>query len=120
MEIEFLHQTLTAHLTPRATSTLSEVYAAISQSYVRPSDGVAGGEDELQKGMEMVKRILSDSKRSTMVEFMCLKKQPVAASSSTSGAGAGTGIRDARERKPSIEQRGGSGSAAGERRANRV
>jgi exocyst complex component 2 len=112
MEIEFLHQTLTAHLTPRATSTLSEVYAAISQSYVRPSDG-GGGEDELQKGMEMVKRILSDSKRSTMVEFMCLKKQPVAATSSTSGAGTGS----SRERGPSGEQRSGS---SGERRANRV
>lgn len=69
LEIEFMHQTLSQHVTPLADSTLQSIYKTISQSYYRkPSPNSAG---ELQQELEGLKRTLVASRRATALQ-VCL------------------------------------------------
>lgn len=72
LEIEFMHQTLSQHVSPIADATLQQIYRTISQSYYRrPSPDGAG---ELQQELEGLKRTLMQSRRSTALQFLAFKK----------------------------------------------
>ncbi|CED82783.1 Sec5 subunit of exocyst complex [Phaffia rhodozyma] len=91
LSIEFMHQTLVAHVTPVASAILTEVYAVISKAYSRP---VSESGDELQKELDAVKKTLYNSRKATSVEFMCLRKESTlsASSSASSAATGGSGM----------------------------
>ncbi|CAH7672211.1 exocyst complex component Sec5-domain-containing protein [Phakopsora pachyrhizi] len=75
LEIEFMHQTLTAYVTPEADQTLQGIYQKISSAYQRaPSKEVGDGNNELQKELEALKRTLHFSRRTTALAFVCFKK----------------------------------------------
>ncbi|GAA5845225.1 hypothetical protein JCM3766R1_003363 [Sporobolomyces carnicolor] len=100
LEIEFMHQTLSQHVSPTADQTLQSIYKTISQSYYRrPTPNSAA---ELQQELEGLKRTLVASRRATALQFLCFRrpsKSPSApqttsgkvieASKSTSSKGAG-------------------------------
>ncbi|KAI5478551.1 exocyst complex component sec5 [Pseudohyphozyma bogoriensis] len=89
LEIEFMHQTLSQHVSPNADATLQSIYRTISQSYYRkPSPNGAG---ELQQELEGLKRTLMASRRSTALQFLAFKaprktKEEMEAGKSTDGA----------------------------------
>lgn len=66
--MELLHQTLMQYVTDQATVVLNNIYEAISQAYSRKSS-----EDELEKELENLKKVLYDCRRATGVEFVCFK-----------------------------------------------
>jgi len=61
LEIEFLHQTLSMHVSPEADVKLQDIYKTISQAYYRrpSSDGAA----ELQHELQELKRTLVSSRK---------------------------------------------------------
>ncbi|KAG8216446.1 exocyst complex component Sec5-domain-containing protein [Butyriboletus roseoflavus] len=69
LEIEFMHQTLARYVSPAATKTLSELYNKISMAYARRP-----GDENLQRHLDNVKRILAESRRATSIEFMCFRQ----------------------------------------------
>ncbi|KDE09777.1 hypothetical protein MVLG_00177 [Microbotryum lychnidis-dioicae p1A1 Lamole] len=89
LEIEFMHQTLSQHVSPLADSTLQSIYKTISQSYYRrPTPDSA---QELQKELEGLKRTLVASRRATALQFLCFRK-PSAAKKDTSGGASGEAV----------------------------
>ncbi|KAK4057640.1 Exocyst complex component S5 [Microbotryomycetes sp. JL221] len=71
LEIEFMHQTLSQHVSPQADTTLQSIYKTISQSYYRrPSPDSAA---ELQTELEGLKRTLVASRRATALQFLCFR-----------------------------------------------
>ncbi|GAA5980926.1 hypothetical protein JCM10908_003921 [Rhodotorula pacifica] len=91
LEIEFMHQTLSQHVSPRADQTLQSIYKIISQSYYRRPDSSA---QELQAELEGLKRTLVASRRATALQFLCFRRPSktvpsagnAASSSTTEGA----------------------------------
>ncbi|KAH6909641.1 exocyst complex component Sec5-domain-containing protein [Coprinopsis sp. MPI-PUGE-AT-0042] len=84
LEIEFVHQTLGRYVTDFAAKTLSETYMKISGAYAKGQ-----GDDDLQANLDHVKRILSETRRATGVEFLCFRPTKAPGSSSTSSRSAG-------------------------------
>lgn len=82
LEIEFMHQTLMAYVTPTATTVLTDIYSTISKAYARPSGSGSG--DELQRELEGVKKTLYDSRKATQVEYICFRATKKSSSSSSS------------------------------------
>lgn len=82
LEIEFMHQTLTAYVTPEADQTLQSIYKKISAAYQR-TPNLEGSNEVLQNELEALKRTLQSSRRTTALAFVCFKK-PKAPSSGTS------------------------------------
>ncbi|UZJ51135.1 hypothetical protein CBS101457_000455 [Exobasidium rhododendri] len=75
LEIEFTHQTLSQFVSPKAESSLKQIYQTISQKYVRQSGNKAIEEDaSLQMELESVKKILISSRKATALEFLCFRK----------------------------------------------
>ncbi|KAH9809994.1 exocyst complex component Sec5-domain-containing protein [Melampsora americana] len=81
LEIEFMHQTLTAYVTPEADQTLQSIYKKISVAYQR-TPNLEGSNEVLQNELEALKRTLQSSRRTTALAFVCFKK-PKAPSSGT-------------------------------------
>ncbi|GAA6063763.1 hypothetical protein JCM10212_002715, partial [Sporobolomyces blumeae] len=72
LEIEFMHQTLSQHVSPTADQTLQSIYKTISQSYYRaPTPNSAA---ELQQELEGLKRTLVASRRATALQFLCFRR----------------------------------------------
>ncbi|GAA5918454.1 hypothetical protein JCM1841_003976 [Sporobolomyces salmonicolor] len=72
LEIEFMHQTLSQHVSPHADQTLQSIYKTISQSYYRrPTPNSAA---ELQQELEGLKRTLVASRRATALQFLCFRR----------------------------------------------
>lgn len=102
LEIEFMHQTLSQHVSPLADTTLQSIYKTISQSYYRrPTPNSAA---ELQSELEGLKRTLVASRRATALQFLCFR-------SASKSAGAASSSKDKEARKevkaepaPSTEQ----------------
>ncbi|CAG8621305.1 2618_t:CDS:10, partial [Ambispora leptoticha] len=69
LEIEFMHQTLSQYVTPKAQETLQAIYVTIEQSY-DPSQGSGN----LQSELSSVKKLLVESRKSTSLQFLCFKK----------------------------------------------
>jgi exocyst complex component 2 len=98
LEIEFMHQTLSQHVSPRADQTLQSIYKIISQSYYRRPDSSA---QELQAELEGLKRTLVASRRATALQFLCFRRPSKTAaappaSSATAAEGKGEGGRNRR------------------------
>ena len=71
LEIEFVHQTLAYHVSPKAEATLKHVYETISTKY----SATAGKNDgSLQKELEGVKQTLVASRKATALEFLCFRR----------------------------------------------
>jgi exocyst complex component 2 len=64
-----MHQTLSRHVSPAATKTLSELYKKISQAYQRRP-----GDENLQGNLDVVKKTLADTRRATGIEFLCFRQ----------------------------------------------
>lgn len=102
LEIEFMHQTLSRHVSPSATKTLSELYKNISQAYQRRP-----GDENLQGNLDVVKKILADTRRATGIEFLCFrqtKERPAKSSTTTSSR------REKPNRAKEKEEGGSNGS----------
>ncbi|PWN47770.1 hypothetical protein IE53DRAFT_390079 [Violaceomyces palustris] len=75
LEIEFMHQTLSHHISNQAESTLKQVYETISQKYQQNLVVQGGKEAEaLKNELEAVKRTLVASRKATALEFLCFRK----------------------------------------------
>ncbi|KAI8970337.1 exocyst complex component Sec5-domain-containing protein [Mycotypha africana] len=70
LEIEFMHQTLSQYVTPTASDTLQSIYQTIEQAYI-PTAEQSGN---LRSELGHVKELLVLSRRSTVVQFLCFKK----------------------------------------------
>ena len=81
LEIEFIHQTLSAHVSPVAEQQLKKIYELISQKYTREDE--ANTNVSLQAELENVKRILVASRKATALEFLCFRKPREHTSSSS-------------------------------------
>ena len=68
LEIEFLHQTLSAFIGPQAEARLKQVYETISVRYKRVDT------ENLQAELERVKQILVASRKATALEFLCFRR----------------------------------------------
>ncbi|KAN0136858.1 Exocyst complex component Sec5 domain containing protein [Lactarius tabidus] len=68
LEIEFMHQTLSRYVTTHTAKLLSDLYTKISQAYARRP-----GDENLQSNLDGVKRILSETRRRTGIEFLCFR-----------------------------------------------
>lgn len=91
LEIEFMHQTLSQHVSPLADATLQSIYKTISQSYYRrPTPNSA---TELQAELEGLKRTLVASRRATTLQFLCFR-----APSKSLGAKSSQREKDRKER----------------------
>lgn len=90
LEIEFVHQTLSAFVSSRAEATLRQIYDVISQKYQQQQQqrkGAAAAEDEaalLQRELEEVKKTLVASRKTTALEFLCFRKPSGSSGSSSS------------------------------------
>ncbi|SPO21324.1 related to Exocyst complex component Sec5 [Ustilago trichophora] len=71
LEIEFLHQTLSAFISSKAEALLKQVYETISQKYQRVDKAE---KDQLNGELERVKQILVQSRKSTALEFLCFRR----------------------------------------------
>ncbi|CAG8478107.1 13674_t:CDS:10 [Acaulospora morrowiae] len=69
LEIEFMHQTLSQYVTPRAQETLQLIYTTIEQLY---DTGQSSG--NLETELSGVKQLLVESRKNTSLQFMCFKK----------------------------------------------
>ncbi|KAF9652669.1 hypothetical protein BDM02DRAFT_3153533 [Thelephora ganbajun] len=69
LEIEFMHQTLSRHVSPMADKTFTELYNKISQAYQRRP-----GDSNLQGSLDVVKKTLADTRRATGIEFLCFRQ----------------------------------------------
>ncbi|WFD23833.1 Exocyst complex component S5 [Malassezia equina] len=72
LEIEFVHQTMSFHVSPRAESTLKQVYETISHRYSTSASN--RNDPSLQKELESVKATLIESRKATALEFLCFRK----------------------------------------------
>ncbi|KAJ2955817.1 hypothetical protein NQZ79_g8250 [Umbelopsis isabellina] len=70
LEIEFMHQTLSQFVTPHASEILQQIYQTIEQAY-DPKQQHAGN---LQNELSSVKKLLVDSRKSTVVQYLCFKQ----------------------------------------------
>jgi exocyst complex component 2 len=68
LELEFMHQTVQRYVTPTAAKTLADLYNRISQTYIRRP-----GDENLQRDLDIVKKILGETRRSTGIEFLCFR-----------------------------------------------
>ncbi|GJN92256.1 hypothetical protein Rhopal_005286-T1 [Rhodotorula paludigena] len=101
LEIEFMHQTLSQHVSQLADQTLQSIYKTISQSYYRRPNSSA---QELQQELEGLKRTLVASRRATALQFLCFRrpsKTPAAPPATTSGQ-----LVDAQARNEGKSRRG--------------
>lgn len=71
LEIEFLHQTLSAFISPKAETLLKQVYETISEKYRRVEQRE---KDQLGQELERVKQILVHSRKATALEFLCFRR----------------------------------------------
>ena len=71
LEIEFLHQTLTNFISPKAEGLLKQVYETISHKYRRVD---AREKEQLNSELERVKQILVASRKATALEFLCFRR----------------------------------------------
>lgn len=69
LEIEFLNQSVGAFLTPHAKEVFSQVYDIISQGYRRQ-----GAPEALQRDLDAMRKLLSESRRGTGVETLCFRQ----------------------------------------------
>lgn len=74
LEIEFLNQSVAAFLTPHAKDAFSQVYDIISQGYRRQ-----GAPEALQRDLDAMRKLLSESRRGTGVETLCFRQPAPAA-----------------------------------------
>lgn len=90
LEIEFVHQTLGAFVSPKAEATLKEIYETISSKYTGSSAGQGEADKvRMQRELEQVKKTLMSRRRTTALEFLCFRKKLSSApSSSKSNQGA--------------------------------
>lgn len=72
LEIEFLHQTLSAFISPKAEGLLKQVYETISQKYQKA--GLREEKEQLNAELERVKQILVQSRKATALEFLCFRR----------------------------------------------
>lgn len=63
-----MHQTLSRYITTNTAKLLSDLYTKISQAYARRP-----GDENLQSNLDGVKRILSETRRRTGIEFLCFR-----------------------------------------------
>ncbi|GAB5588983.1 Exocyst complex component S5 [Umbelopsis nana] len=70
LEIEFMHQTLSQYVTPQASDLLQQIYQTIEQAY-DPQQQHSGN---LQNELSSVKKLLVDSRKSTVVQYLCFKQ----------------------------------------------
>lgn len=70
LEIEFMHQTLSQYVTSQASEILQQIYQTIEQAY-DPQQQHAGN---LQNELSSVKKLLVDSRKSTVVQYLCFKQ----------------------------------------------
>lgn len=82
LEIEFLHQTLAASVTPTSEATLRNVYETISERYTRKSPDEAS---RLQTELESVKRTLVAARKATALQFLCFRRPRHTSSTGESG-----------------------------------
>ncbi|KAH9469289.1 hypothetical protein Pst134EA_009811 [Puccinia striiformis f. sp. tritici] len=84
LEIEFIHQTLSAFITPEADLSMQGIYQKITSAYQRsPAQGEKrGANNELQNELEALKRTLHLSRRTTALAFVRFKKPKSASSAS--------------------------------------
>ncbi|POW17792.1 hypothetical protein PSHT_06230 [Puccinia striiformis] len=84
LEIEFIHRTLSAFITPEADLSMQGIYQKITSAYQRsPAQGEKeGANNELQNELEALKRTLHLSRRTTALAFVCFKKPKSASSAS--------------------------------------
>ncbi|GAA6021966.1 hypothetical protein JCM8202_004357 [Rhodotorula sphaerocarpa] len=97
LEIEFMHQTLSQHVSPKADQTLQSIYKIISQSYYRRPDSSA---QELQAELEGLKRTLVASRRATALQFLCFRRP----SKTAAVTPAASGREEGRERRGAITE----------------
>ncbi|KAM0755622.1 hypothetical protein T439DRAFT_295613 [Meredithblackwellia eburnea MCA 4105] len=72
LEIEFMHQTLSQHVSQLADETLQSIYRTISQAYYRRP--TPNSSNELQQELEALKRTLVASRRATALQFLAFRK----------------------------------------------
>lgn len=98
LEIEFVHQTLGAFVSPAAEGTLKQIYEVISTKYGGGGGGAANNkesEEVLQRELAGVKKTLVASRKATALEFLCFRR-------SSGGGGSGGGaIKSASSISPS-------------------
>jgi len=73
LEIEFLHQTLSHHVSPEADVKLQDIYKTISQSYQRQPARDEDGSAELKRELAQLKKTLIASRRATALQFLCFR-----------------------------------------------
>ncbi|BGP36516.1 Exocyst complex component S5 [Rhodotorula kratochvilovae] len=100
LEIEFMHQTLSQHVSDQADKTLQSIYKTISQSYYRRPNSSA---QELQQELEGLKRTLVASRRATALQFLCFRR-PSKTPAAPPGGGQAGGARDAASRRGAVVQ----------------
>lgn len=93
LEIEFMHQTLSQHVSDQADKTLQSIYKTISQSYYRRPNSSA---QELQQELEGLKRTLVASRRATALQFLCFRRPSKAPAGPPGGAGSSGGAGERR------------------------
>ncbi|GAA5834893.1 hypothetical protein JCM11251_002055 [Rhodosporidiobolus azoricus] len=103
LEIEFMHQTLSQHVSPTADQTLQSIYKTISQSYYRRPNSSA---NELQQELEGLKRTLVASRRATALQFLCFRRPSKTAPTTTSGQTIDSGEGTAPEKREKSSRRG--------------
>lgn len=74
LEIEFVHQTMSFHVSPTAEKSLKRVYETISQRYSSTLGGREEQSELLQKELEGVKHTLIASRKATALEFLCFRR----------------------------------------------
>ena len=72
LEIEFVHQTMSFHVSPKAESTLKHVYDTISQRYSASAQGQNPA--DMKKDLESVKHTLIASRKATALAFLCFRR----------------------------------------------
>ncbi|KAL1921037.1 uncharacterized protein VTP21DRAFT_11672 [Calcarisporiella thermophila] len=78
LEVEFMHQTLGQYVTPNAANTLQQVYTVIEKAYEPPADNDGSKNRSsaiLQTELSSVKKVLTEAKKSTALQYSCFKKR---------------------------------------------
>jgi exocyst complex component 2 len=66
-----MHQTLLQYVNESANRTLTDIYTTISKAYTRKQ----GGDEDLQRELNGVKKTLNETRRITQIEFKCFRRQ---------------------------------------------
>ncbi|OCF43322.1 exocyst protein [Kwoniella heveanensis CBS 569] len=94
LEIEFLHQSVNAHVSSQANETLSKIYDTISQAYRRQKSN-----DDFNRELEGLRKLLSTSRKATGMETLCFRSNAAAPGGASSvpmsSASSAAGSRDA-------------------------